>query len=183
VARSGRPIADSQDRARAREPDQLTYVKKVRNQMRIVVADDESVSRKVLRKALEVFGRCEEAEDGREATAAFKRAWDESSPFDLLMLDFSMPEMDGREVVHQIRGLEKDMKVPHPSQVKIVMVTSHSEEDTVLSCLRAGCNDFIVKPFDQKVLFEKLARLGFDRDSFPTPTPCRDSEIGESRRS
>jgi two-component system chemotaxis response regulator CheY len=131
--------------------------------MRILVVDDESVCRKVLRKALEAFGPCEEAVNGREATAAFKKAWDESSPFDLLRLDFSMPEMDGREVIHQIRRLEKEMKVPNQGQTKIVMLTSHSEEDKVLACLRAGCNDFIVKPFDQKVLFEKLARLGFDR--------------------
>ena len=131
--------------------------------MKILIVDDESVSRKVLQKALEAFGQCEEAEDGREATAAFKRAWDESSPFDLLMLDLSMPDMDGKEVIHQIRRLEKDMKVPNQGQTKIVMVTSHSEEDTVLACLRAGCNDFIVKPVDQEVLFEKLAKLGFDR--------------------
>jgi len=127
------------------------------------VVDDESVSRKVLRKALEAFGQCEEAEDGREATAAFKQAWDDSSPFDLMMLDLSMPDMDGREVIHHIRGLEKDMKVPDQQQTKIVMVTSHSEEDTVLACLSAGCNDFIVKPFEQETLFEKLAKLGFDR--------------------
>ena len=133
--------------------------------MKILVVDDESVSRKVLRKALEAFGQCEEAEDGREATAAFKQAWDEASPFDLLMLDFSMPEMDGKEVIHQIRGLEKDMKAPNRGETKIVMVTSHSAEDTVLACLQAGCNDFIVKPVDQEVLYEKLARLGFDRYS------------------
>jgi two-component system chemotaxis response regulator CheY len=131
--------------------------------MKILVVDDESVCRKVLHKALEAFGPCEEAEDGREATAAFKRAWDESSPFDLLMLDLSMPDMDGKEVILQIRSLEKDMKVPNQGQTKIVMVTSHSEEDTVLACLQAGCNDFIVKPFDHEVLFEKLAKLGFDR--------------------
>jgi CheY-like chemotaxis protein len=131
--------------------------------MRILVVDDESVSRKVLRKALEAFGQCDEAEEGREATAAFKQALGESSPFDLLMLDFSMPEMDGREVIHHIRNLEKEMQVPSQSLAKIVMVTSHSEEDTLLVCLRAGCNDFIVKPFDQEVLLKKLARLGFDR--------------------
>ena len=131
--------------------------------MKILVVDDESVSRKVLLKALESFGQCEEAEDGREATAAFKRAWDESSPFDLLLLDLSMPDMDGREVIHQIRGLEKDMKAPNQGETKIVMVTSHSDEDTVLACLQAGCNDFIVKPVEQEILFEKLARLGFDR--------------------
>ena len=131
--------------------------------MRILVVDDESVSRKVLQKALEAFGQCEEAEDGRQATAAFQRAWGESSPFDLLMLDLSMPDMDGKEVIHQIRRFERDMKVPNQGHTKIVMVTSHSEEDTVLACLRAGCNDFIVKPVDQEVLFKKLARLGFDR--------------------
>jgi two-component system chemotaxis response regulator CheY len=131
--------------------------------MKILVVDDESVSRKVLLKALESFGQCQEALDGREATTAFKRAWDESSPFDLLMLDLSMPDMDGKEVIHQIRGLEMEMKVPNQGQTKIVMVTSHSEEDTVLACLQAGCNDFIVKPFEQEILFEKLARLGFDR--------------------
>jgi two-component system chemotaxis response regulator CheY len=131
--------------------------------MKILVVDDESVSRKVLRKALEGFGQCEEAESGHEATHAFKRAWDESSPFDLLMLDLSMPEMDGTEVIRHIRNLEKELQVPNPGVAKIVMVTSHSEEDTVLACLRAGCNDFIVKPFDRDVLFKKLAKLGFDR--------------------
>ena len=131
--------------------------------MKILVVDDESVSRKTLGKALESFGQCEEAESGHQATAAFKQAWDESSPFNLLMLDLSMPDMDGREVLLEIRSMEKDMKVPNEELTKIVMVTSHSEEDTVLDCLRAGCNDFVVKPFDPEALFEKLARLGFDR--------------------
>jgi two-component system chemotaxis response regulator CheY len=131
--------------------------------MKILVVDDESVSRKVVRKVVEAFGQCEEAVDGREATEAFKQAWEASSPFDLLMLDLSMPDMDGREVIDHIRALERDMNVPDQGQAKIVMVTSHSEKDTVLACLRAGCNDFIVKPFDPEVLFEKLARLGFSR--------------------
>ena len=48
------------------------------------MVDDKSVRREVLRKALEAFGQCEEAEDGREARAAFKQARKESSPFDLL---------------------------------------------------------------------------------------------------
>ncbi len=129
--------------------------------MRILVVDDEQVSRNVLRKAMESFGPCEEAEGGREATAAFDRAWEESSPFDLLLVDLSMPDMDGREVIQQIRSREESMEVPAAAQAKIVVVTSHSEKDTVLSCLRAGCDDFIVKPFERDVLSAKLAELGF----------------------
>ena len=70
-----------------------------------------------------------------------------------------MPEMDGTEVVYKIREIEKENEVPEGKQVKILMVTSHSDKDTIVSCVQAGCDDFVVKPFDRETISEKIEKI------------------------
>jgi len=85
------------------------------------------------------------------------------TPFDLITLDVSMPEMDGTEVLYIIREIEKTMKIPKENQVKILMVTSHSDKDTVIASVQAGCDDYIVKPFDREVIINKLKKIGLSQ--------------------
>ena len=102
------------------------------------------------------FGKCKVVESGKKAISAFKKAWESWTPFDLITLDVSMPEMDGIEVVYKIREIEKENKVPKEKQVKILMVTSHSDKDTIVNCVQAGCDDFVVKPFNKETISEKI---------------------------
>jgi len=128
--------------------------------MRILIVDDDSKNRKLLAKMMADFGECETVESGKEAFSAFTKAWENWRPFNIIFLDILMPEMDGKEVLQKIRELEKEKNISEPHQAKIIMVSGMSEKDIVLQCLEEGCDEFIVKPIEIKLLYEKINNLG-----------------------
>ena len=127
--------------------------------MKTLVVDDELVSRKKMQKIMVNLGECEEVESGSAAITAFKKALENRTPFDLITLDIAMPEIDGIEVLFEIREIEKEKKIPREKQVKILMVTAHSDRDNIITCIQAGCNDYIVKPFDREMVIEKFEKI------------------------
>ncbi|MBW1706754.1 MAG: HDOD domain-containing protein [Deltaproteobacteria bacterium] len=127
--------------------------------MKILVVDDELVSRKKMQRIMDTLGECEAADSGKTAITAFKKAVESRRLFDLITLDVNMPEMDGTEVLYEIREIEKENKVPKEKQVKILMVTSSSDKDTIITCIQAECDDYVVKPFDKKMLAEKIEKI------------------------
>ena len=129
--------------------------------MRILIVDDDTPNRKLLTDIVSKLGECEAVAGGQEALSAFKKAWEDWRPFNLIFLDVLMPGMDGRQVLLKIRELERDKKISEQHQVRIIMVTGVSEEETVMDCLKNGCDEFIVKPIDIKLAFEKIKKLGF----------------------
>lgn len=129
--------------------------------MKILVVDDELVSRKKMQVIMEGIGECKAVESGAEAVAAFKSAWESWAPFDLITLDIVMPDMDGTEVLADIRQIETERNIPKDKKVTIFMVTSQSEKDTIITCVQAGCDDFITKPFNRETVTKKLANRGF----------------------
>jgi two-component system, chemotaxis family, chemotaxis protein CheY len=124
--------------------------------MRILVVDDESVSRRKLQFIMKNFGRCDQVENGRQAVEAFVKAWEEWAPYDLIALDLVMPEMNGDDALLEIRALENRKNVPEDRRVKVIMITAQSNKDTIVTCVQLGCNDFISKPFDPQIVEEKL---------------------------
>ena len=129
--------------------------------MRILIVDDDAPNRKLLKDLVSKLGECHAAEGGQEALAEFKKAWEEWRPFNLIFLDVLMPDIDGTQVLLKIREIEKDKKISEQHQARIIMVTGISEEETVKDCLRNGCDEFIVKPIDIVLVFEKIRKLGF----------------------
>jgi len=127
--------------------------------MKILVVDDELVSREKIKRIMENFGNCEAVESGEAAIAVIREAWNSWSPFDLITMDISMPTMSGLETLQKLREIEKQKRVPEEKRVKIIMATSDADRDTVVTCLAAGCNDYIVKPFNRKTVEMKLARI------------------------
>ena len=127
--------------------------------MKILVVDDELVSREKIRRIMENFGPCKAVDSGEAAIAAFQEAWNSWSPFDLITMDISMPAMSGLETLQKLREIEKEKNVPKEKKVKIVMATSDADRDTVVTCLVDGCDDYIVKPFNQKTVEMKLGRI------------------------
>jgi two-component system chemotaxis response regulator CheY len=128
--------------------------------MRILVVDDELVNRIKMAKALEPFGACVAVDSGEAALLAFETALERGEPFDLITLDISMPTMEGTEVLHEIRKIEELAKIPKANGTKVIMVTSLSDKETVIKCIQAGCDSYIVKPFDRTVMVKRLAELG-----------------------
>ena len=126
--------------------------------MKTLVVDDELVSRKKMLKILSQFGQCDSVKNGRAAISVVKTAIEESAPYDLITLDISMPDLDGTQVLAQIRQIETEHELDEKKIARILMVTSHSDVETVKSC--AGkCNGYVVKPFNAEVMVEKLTRI------------------------
>jgi DNA-binding response OmpR family regulator len=115
--------------------------------MKILIAEDDLTSRAVLSGVLKMHGyEVIETSNGREAWLALQQP---EAPR-LVLLDWMMPEMDGPEVLRQVRALQTD-RPPY-----IIMLTAKCEKPHVIAGLDAGANDYLVKPFDAG---ELLARV------------------------
>jgi len=133
--------------------------------MKILVVDDELVSRTKLTLIMEHFGDCDTAENGENALALFQAAHRQADPFDLIMLDINMPEMDGITVLSKIREVEKNLNLKKNEAAKILMATACRNKDQIIACVKSGCNDYIGKPFDIDIIRTKLAKLGIKEQS------------------
>jgi two-component system chemotaxis response regulator CheY len=127
--------------------------------MKILVVDDEMVSRKKMERIAKDFGECMAVASGVEALTAFQDAWERRTPFTLITLDVAMPELNGTETLTRIRQKEIDAGVPAEQRAKVIMVTSHSDLNTVLESIRAGCDDYIIKPFTPEAVSRKLMKF------------------------
>jgi two-component system chemotaxis response regulator CheY len=118
--------------------------------MRVLIVDDSRFVRGYLRGLLEEKEiECEEAADGQAGMDRLKS----SPPFDLALVDWNMPVMDGLEMLKKLRA-------EGYASLKVMMVTTEAENDYILRALDAGADEYLMKPFDDEALTEKLAMLG-----------------------
>lgn len=116
--------------------------------MRILLVDDSKTMRNIQKKVLAAlapgveFG---EAADGLEALSAIAAA---PAAFDLVLIDWNMPNMDGHTLAGKIR--EKDKKTP------LIMCTTEAEKQRVIDAIKAGVNNYVIKPFTPEALIEKV---------------------------
>jgi two-component system chemotaxis response regulator CheY len=118
--------------------------------MRALIVDDSRFVRGYLRGLLEEKGiECEEAADGQAGMDQMHTG----VLFDLALVDWNMPVMNGLDMLKQLRG-------DGYGDVKVMMVTTEAENDFILRALDAGADEYLMKPFDDEALTEKLAMLG-----------------------
>ena len=129
--------------------------------LKILVAEDDFVCRKLLQSFLSDFGECFVAINGLEAVEAVKDALDEGQPYDLICLDIMMPEMDGHEALKSIRKIENERGIAGLDGVKVMMTTALSDSASVIGAFREGCEAYIVKPLGKQNFFEEMEKLGF----------------------
>ena len=127
--------------------------------MLTLIVDDNIGSRTVVLKIMEKISDCEEADSGQQAIVKFEEFLTGKNPFDLIMLDIMMPEIDGLKVLQLIREIEKKNEISEDARVKILMVTSLSQKEHVLTAMKAGCDDYMVKPIKKEILESKLKEL------------------------
>ena len=119
--------------------------------MKAIVVDDSRAIRLILQNMLEDLGfEVYEAEDGRAALRVLRA----SGPFDLALVDWNMPGMDGLQLVQAVRA-ERLL-----DRMKIMMVTTENEIERIVRALEAGANEYLMKPFTRVAVVEKLALLG-----------------------
>lgn len=126
--------------------------------MRILVADDSITDRMVMRKILQDHGDVTLAEDGQAALDMVKAGLESGAPYDLLMLDILMPNMDGHEVLRAIRALEEERQLEPGNRLKVIMATSLAEREHMLKHFDAW-DGYIVKPVHREDIQENLHLL------------------------
>ncbi len=116
--------------------------------MKILVVDDSSTMRRIITNTLKRIGHSdiEEAEDGKDALKQM-----ETHPIELLITDWNMPIMNGLQLVENVRA--KNKKIP------ILMVTTNAAKDDVIAALKAGVNNYVVKPMTPETLEEKIKAI------------------------
>ena len=95
--------------------------------MKILLAEDDFVTRKFMVNFLSKYGDCDVTVDGMEAVDAFMMALEDEEPYDLICLDIMMPVMDGYQALKAIRNLEKEKSVPEDKAAKVIMTTALNE--------------------------------------------------------
>jgi len=118
--------------------------------MRILVVDDFSTMRRILKNILKQIGYTdiEEAEDGNGALAKLRQ-----DKYDLVVSDWNMPNMSGLDLLKAIRADSALNGTP------VLMVTAEAKKENVVEAIKAGVNNYVVKPFTAEVLREKIEKV------------------------
>lgn len=128
--------------------------------MKILLAEDDFVTRKFMTNFLSKYGECDVTVDGMEAVDAFMMALEEEDPYDLVCLDIMMPVMDGYQALMGIRNLEKDHGIAAEDGVKVIMTTALNDEKNVKMAFELGCTIYSGKPIDQEKFEQALKKIG-----------------------
>jgi len=119
--------------------------------MRILIVDDSSTMRRIIGNVVQQLGISKEDFDEAEDGVVAWKLFQEKNNYDVVLTDWNMPNMNGLDLVKHIRTADK--KVP------IVMITTEGGKGEVITALKAGVNNYIVKPFSADILKEKLDGL------------------------
>jgi two-component system, chemotaxis family, chemotaxis protein CheY len=119
--------------------------------MLALVVDDSRAMRSILTRLLSGLGfDVAQAGDGAEALSVL----DSGARPDVILVDWNMPVMDGLTFIKNVRARE-DLR-----DISLMMVTTESEQGQIVRALAAGAHEYVIKPFTDEVIAEKLALLG-----------------------
>jgi len=115
--------------------------------MKVLLVDDSRTMRNIQKNVLKTLGEfdCTEAGDGLEGLTVMAGL---TEPFDFMLVDWNMPNMDGLSFVKRVR--EKDKTTP------IIMVTTEAEKSRIIDAIKAGVNNYVIKPFTPDALLERV---------------------------
>lgn len=116
----------------------------------LITVDDSSTMRRIIKNTLLKIGFSNvlEAGNGIEALEVIAQ-----NKVDLIITDWNMPEMDGLTFVKTLRSKDQYKEVP------ILMITTEAAKEDILTALRSGVNNYVVKPFTPEILQEKVFKL------------------------
>lgn len=124
---------------------------------RVLVVDDNKLVRQVFHAQLTAFEMIpEEAENGYTGLAVLRRCHQSKTPIDVILLDMLMPEMDGNEMLRQVR--QRD----YASGIPVIVTTTQNQMDLVQACARLGITDYLLKPVVPDRLRQALRKAFLD---------------------
>jgi len=127
--------------------------------LKVLVVDDFPTMRRIVKNLLKQLGyeNIDEAEDGSQALAKLK-----AGGYGLLITDWNMPVMEGIDLLKNVRADDALKELP------VLMVTAEAEKDKVITAIKAGVDNYVVKPFTAEVLKEKLEKIAEKKPSLTT---------------
>jgi len=128
--------------------------------MRMLVVEDDFISRRLLCRYLQSVGEADVAVNGNEAVGAFRQTLLAGEQYDLVCLDIMMPGMDGQETLKRLRALEEEHNVGPERRAKVIMTTALEDHDNVMAAFSNACDGYVVKPIEKKKFLETLAAIG-----------------------
>lgn len=128
--------------------------------MRILIVEDDFVSRSILSQLLSDLGTTDVAVNGREAVEAVTLGIEEKKPYDLICLDIMMPEMNGKEALQLIRETEAAAAIEGLGRAKIVMTTALNTSKDIMAAFRDECDGYLVKPIHRQNIVSLFNQIG-----------------------
>ncbi len=118
--------------------------------LKFLVVDDFSTMRRIVRNLLKELGytNVDEAEDGAIALQKLS-----ATPFDFVVTDWNMPNMDGLALLQTIR------RTPQLKHLPVLMITAEAKKENIIAAAQAGASGYVVKPFTAVTLAEKLQKI------------------------
>jgi len=118
--------------------------------MQVLIVDDMQTMRRIMKNVLKQIGfsNITEADDGKTALAEIKK-----KQFDLVLCDWNMPEMTGIDLLKALRADNAFKSIP------FVMITAEAKKENIVEAVKAGVNNYIVKPFTAETVSEKLKKV------------------------
>jgi two-component system chemotaxis response regulator CheY len=134
--------------------------------MKSLIVEDDFVCRQIMKDILKKYGDCDIVVDGEEAVQAFRLAWEDNEPYDLICMDIMMPRMDGKEALKHIREYEKQLNIRGVNEVKVIMTTALGDPKTVIEAFyQSGATSYLVKPLTEDTLLAEIQSFGLLKES------------------
>ena len=126
-----------------------------------LIVNDDLLGREITAHYLQNVPVVDTAVDGQDAVGKFRAALEAGDPYELILLDIVMPDMDGIAAGKEIRKLERDLELTVDKQVKIIMMTALSTPQNVMqSMLSVQSSAYLVKPVEPEKVRKIIGRLG-----------------------
>jgi CheY-like chemotaxis protein len=129
---------------------------------KVLVAEDDAENRKIVLDALKNIAECSAAATGQEALDLYQKSRKTKAPFDFALLDVTMPQVDGFEVLKAIRQ-EEERSNQRKRETLVIMITAY--RDSLMEKYNMGWDDFITKPVEASHLIDHMKNLLLSKPS------------------
>ncbi|MEI6874759.1 MAG: response regulator [Spirochaetota bacterium] len=127
--------------------------------LRMLVVEDEFLSRNLLTRMIQRYGTVDNAVDGNEAILAIKASYEGKKPYDLIFLDIMMPVKDGQTTLLELRGYEEARGVLPTDASKVIMVTALGDAKNVMTAFKSQCEGYLTKPYSMESVQEIVEKI------------------------
>lgn len=126
--------------------------------MKILIVEDEKISRVYLSAIAKKYGDCDTAEDGESALKIIEKSFEENNRYDLIFLDIMLPKITGHRVLESIRNIELENEITGENKTIIIMTSALRDGENVKKAYKNLADGYIVKPIFKDKIEEILKK-------------------------